>query len=203
MSVEEEAIEKWLGSKNTFFFPRLIHDNKIIRNPIHGRIGFVGTLNHTPNIIALEEICKILKQNNFSGEFRIVGSGETEGKLLGDKYKFVTYCGRLNDNELKQELSTWVCFLNPIFWYSRGASMKLAQALGWGLPVISTIAGARGYKFKNDFLILTSNNAQSFVTQILEYEFIKTTPQNATLNFSSIFYTADEIAKDFKNIIEQ
>ena len=202
MSIEEEAIEKWLGAKNTYFFPRLICDNKINRIPIKGRIGFVGTLTHIPNKIALEQVCEILKNKNFNTELRIVGSGLVEGREFSTKYKFVTYLGRLNDIDLKKEVTTWDCFLNPIFWYSKGASMKLAQAIGWNLPIVSTVAGARGYKFKNEFINFTSNNAESFVNKILECV-DNNLNQNENLNFSNLIYTSDEIAFEFKKIIER
>lgn len=202
MSIEEESIEKWLGAKNTFFFPRLIEDKNVKRIPVDGRIGFVGTLSHIPNKIALQQICEILKNKNFNTELRIVGSGLVEGSALSTKYEFVNYLGRLDDSDLEKEVSTWSCFINPIFWYSRGASMKLAQAIGWHLPVVSTIAGARGYKFKEDFINYTSNNAESFVKKVLECVDNKLN-QNENLNFSNLIYTSDEIAVEFKKIIER
>jgi glycosyltransferase involved in cell wall biosynthesis len=76
------------------------------------------------------------------------------GALIKDNYPFVKYLGELSDNELEDEVSTWTIFINPVWWYSTGASTKLAKAISWGIPIITTTAGMRGYFWKEGELII-------------------------------------------------
>ncbi len=41
--------------------------------------------------------------------------------------------------------------------------MKLAKAIGWGLPIITTQAGRRGYDWRTGNLLVTPDDAKSFV----------------------------------------
>lgn len=167
MSEEENAIEKWLGVNSPLFIPRLINQKKDInRNPILNVFGYVGTLNHTPNIVALNQLCEEIKEAGINPEIRIIGGPDHIGKKLANKYPFIKYLGALNDDQLQEEVRMWAFFLNPIFNYSRGASMKLAKAIEWEIPVITTTAGRRGYLFDDGKLIETDNTSFSMVNEI-------------------------------------
>lgn len=78
-------------------------------------------------------------------ELRIIGAPSEEGKILSDKYNFVNYLGELCDDELRADASTWSLFLHPVFCYAMGCSTKLAVAIGWEIPILTTTAGIRGY----------------------------------------------------------
>jgi hypothetical protein len=65
------------------------------------------------------------------------------------RFPSMVYVGRLSDSELVKEVRSWAIFLNPIWWYARGASMKLGQGINWGLPILSTAPGNRGYEWKD------------------------------------------------------
>jgi glycosyltransferase involved in cell wall biosynthesis len=171
MSEEESALERWMGSKKTIVMPRTITNKTLSWNPKISRVGFVGTLNHTPNKVALNLICEkiadqaLLKSINI--ELRVVGKPEFEGVNLAGKYNFVKYLGALNDEDLESEISSWNLFLNPIFWLSKGASMKLGQAISWGIPFVTTESGKRGYELTGAELLITSDNTQDFVARIM------------------------------------
>lgn len=167
MSKEEESIERWLGAKKTIFLPRTISVDSVHRSPVGGRVGFVGTLNHTPNRVALEEICKALSTSLSNIELRLVGRPETFGQNLASRYNFVTYLGALDELALRAEVSTWRLFLNPVFWLSRGASMKLGKAISWKIPYLTTRSGARGYELDNAHLLTTSDVPGEFVNRLL------------------------------------
>jgi glycosyltransferase involved in cell wall biosynthesis len=168
MSNEETAVEKWLGSRHVLFLPRLVEERAIQWVPNLHYVGYVGTLNHTPNFIALEKtLTEIEKQKEPTLRFRLVGGPTELGRQLADRYAFVDYLGKLSDAELEEEVQQWAFFLNPIYWYSRGASMKLAKAIGWGLPIVTTQAGRRGYSWKNGSLLETPDDAPAFVKGLL------------------------------------
>lgn len=159
MSDEESAIEKWLGMNMTFFIPRLIHQSdNVIRMPKSGVFGYVGTLSHTPNFVALNDLFSEIAKCDTFPEIRIVGQPAEMGENFAKQYAFVKYLGALKDTNLIEEVKNWSFFINPIFNYSRGASMKLAKAIEWQVPVITTIAGRRGYIFNSEKLIETEDN---------------------------------------------
>ena len=124
----------------------------------------MGTLDHTPNRVALEKVCAEIERQSVQGlELRLVGRPAVAGEAFAARYPFVRYLGVLDDRTLRCEAAGWSLFLNPIFWLSRGASMKLGQALAWGLPVLSTRSGARGYEWKAGRLPLAADDPVEFV----------------------------------------
>jgi hypothetical protein len=168
MSDEEEILERWLGARRTLVVPRIIHPSPLEWNPVPGRAGFVGTLDHTPNRIALERLCDELGARDTSAlEFRLAGGPEEQGRALAARFRFVHYIGRPDDIALQKEVAGWSLYLNPIFWLSRGASMKLGQSLSWAVPAITTQTGARGYRLAPGQTIMTDDSAGAFATQLL------------------------------------
>ena len=167
MSRQETIIESWLGSPNPFFFPRIISPKPISNSPERGRIGFVGTLDHTPNRIALNRLFGELRKRNFSGEVRIAGGPQEAGITLCEAHPFVTYLGPISEHNLIAEATTWSLALNPVFWLSRGASMKLKTYLNWGLPTLSTTSGSRGYAIPKGCAFFCEDDAESFADEII------------------------------------
>jgi len=167
MSEEEEVFERWMGSPATFVFPRIVQPLATKRKPIINRVGFVGTLNHTPNSEALQRLLPILASNGFDGELRIVGGPVNDGQKIASQYAFVSYLGALDNQALDAEANSWSIALNPVFWLSRGASMKLKFLLNRGIPVITTKSGARGYKLPNGACIHTSDSAADFAQVLI------------------------------------
>lgn len=167
MSEEESAIEKWLGINHPFYIPRLIQKDSLIeRHPQRHVFGYVGTLNHTPNIIALTQLFDQLRSEGAHTEIRIVGQPKAIGENLAKQYPFVRYLGPLSDEDLFEEVKNWGFFINPIFNYSRGASMKLAKAIEWEIPILTTIAGRRGYLVNNGSWIETDNTPKAMAAQM-------------------------------------
>ncbi len=133
--------------------PRTFSPDFLDLMPRNDRVGFVGTLDHLPNSAGLEQfLTEFEKVNVNKVKLRLVGGPATIGLLLENKFSCVKYLGLLDDEALKQEAASWSCSINPVFWYSRGASTKLAQLLNWGLPVVTTEAGNRGYTWTNGIL---------------------------------------------------
>lgn len=169
ISDEESAIEKWLGMNMTFFIPRLIQQSDdVIRTPKSGVFGYVGTLSHTPNFVALNVLFSEIAKGNTFPEVRLVGQPAEIGENFAKQYVFVKYLGALKDTDLVEEVKNWSFFINPIFNYSRGASMKLAKAIEWQVPIITTIAGRRGYLFDSGKLIETEDNPFAMAKAIIK-----------------------------------
>ena len=144
----EAEIERWLGARRVLVVPRIVKPACIDWFPVFGRIGFVGRLDHPPNLEGLVEVLERLA--SFAGSYldvRIVGAPGELGYKLANRFSFVTYLGVISDEDLLLEAGTWTCAMNPIFCFARGASTKLAVMAGWGIPLVTTRAGARGYEW--------------------------------------------------------
>ena len=159
LSETEMQIENWLGAKKSLFIPRRLTANFLLCNPKLGRIGFVGRLDHPPNFQGMKILLKALPKNisNKQVEIRLVGTPESYGKELAKLHPSVTYLGELSDTDLENEASTWALQLNPVWWYSTGASTKLAKAISWGIPIVTTTAGRRGYLWRNGNLLIADS----------------------------------------------
>ena len=166
MSEEEVVLEQWLGDPDPFYFPRIIRPQPIDRQAIRRRVGFMGTLDHTPNTIALKSLFQELDNIDFCGEIRLIGGPREFGKALAQHYDFVSYLGPLNMEEAQKEIASWELALNPIFWLSRGASMKLKSYLELGIPTLTTQNGARGYKLPKGSCLWSAGTARDFAIAI-------------------------------------
>ena len=167
MSQEEAVLERWLGVRQTIVLPRMVTPAFVDWSPVPSRVGYVGTLDHTPNRAALEEVCLRVAKTRCPFELHVVGRPESVGRALAAKYPCVCYLGGLGHAELRAAASSWSLFLNPIFWLARGASMKLGQGLALGLPVLTTASGARGYEAQEGTLSQTPDDPGEFVRLLL------------------------------------
>jgi glycosyltransferase involved in cell wall biosynthesis len=168
ISEHEVGINQWLGATNIFLLPRMLKDNAIAWQPNYRRVGFVGTLNHQPNLIGLNLVLESLNALSYNGRVRLIGGPKEIGESLAVKYSFVDYVGRLNEEELTAEASTWSLYLNPVFWYSRGSSTKLAQGINWKIPVLTTPAGKRGYLLSDETVVIANHDPRQFAKTIIE-----------------------------------
>jgi len=168
MSETEIQINNWLGAKNGLFVPRTFSPSFLTLQPQKDRVGFIGTLDHLPNALGLEQFLKEFEKiNSNKVQLRLIGGPESVGQAMERKFKCVSYLGRLSEDALKAEVASWACSVNPIFWYSRGASTKLAQIINWGLPVVTTTPGNRGYVWQEGGL-LTAANAHEMAKMVFD-----------------------------------
>ena len=166
---EDVLFEQWLGAPRCLFLPRSIEVQDLDLKPVAGRIGCVATLNHEPNVDGIKQLAKELE---CSGDMvlRVVGGPVEVGKRLQEKFNAIEYVGRLSDEQLFDEAATWSAFTNPIFCQARGASTKVATALGWGLPVATTVVGARGYRWdESDIPLAKSTKELADICRLISY----------------------------------
>jgi hypothetical protein len=115
----------------------------------------LGTLNHGPNLEGLLLFLNALQARQLDDiKVRIVGGPSKEGAALQKDFSFVDYLGALPESELQSETGRWTCFIHPIFCYPRGCSTKLATAISWQIPIVTTHAGCRGYQWRAGSLCL-------------------------------------------------
>lgn len=158
LSPFDVELERWLGARRVAWLPRTITPAQLSWNPRGNRIGFVGTLDHPPNIEGLLTFLRSLSAKAPAGiRIRIVGGPDRIGRLLMKRFAAVDYLGSLSDDDLIQEAGTWNCFAHPIFCYPRGCSTKLATAIGWQIPIVTTTPGCRGYVWSQGTLSIANS----------------------------------------------
>ena len=162
LSEQEVAINHWIGANNVLYLPRILEPGFLDWKPKHQVAGFAGTLDHIPNLFGIRYLAKALSAIKFNGKLRIVGGPRVVGENFEKQYSFFEYAGPIDDAELVKEVATWSISINPVFWYARGASTKLAQAINWGIPCLTTPAGRRGYELADESIVTADNTPNTF-----------------------------------------
>jgi len=155
LSPLEVELEKSLGARRVTWLPGTVTGLPLDHKPVEGRVGCVSTLDHPPNWDGLVRLCHALVSRRPPElRLRLVGQPAPKGYALSQRYSFVEYLGPLEDAPLRDEASTWCCFVHPLFVTAKGRSTKLGVALGWGIPIATTEVGVRGYDWVKEKLPL-------------------------------------------------
>ena len=172
LSPFDAHLEQWVGAARVGWLPRVVKPAPLDWLPLGTRLGFVGTLDHAPNLEGLVEVLERLSlRDDASGlRLRVIGGPTVAGRWLMQKYPLVDYLGPLDDSELRDEARTWNAFLHPIFCHPRGCSTKLADAIAWEIPIVTTPPGHRGYTWKVGSLVLaeTPDDFASVCVKLLD-----------------------------------
>jgi Glycosyl transferases group 1 len=147
----EVEITRWLGARSVSWVPRVLNGQQPLPwTPQGSRVGCVGTFDHPPNYEGLEMLCKALQRAGPGRlRLRVVTRSHAALARLCAGYPFIDALGPMErTGELAAEAGTWNAFLHPLFCMAMGCSTKLATAINWGLPVLTTPAGARGYQWR-------------------------------------------------------
>jgi len=146
----EVEICRWLGARSASWLPRTVNAAAPLRwRPIGSRVGCVGTFDHPPNLEGLTLFCRALAGLKPQGvRLRLVTRSHEVAARLAAAFEFVDPLGPLESGvALEAEVATWNAFVHPIFCYAMGCSTKVATAMEWGLPILTTQAGLRGYSW--------------------------------------------------------
>ena len=156
-------LERWLGTRRVAWLPRMVKSRPLDWQPVERRLGFVGTLDHAPNLDGLVKVLEVLaEENEASRRVRIVGGSPRIGEWLTRTFPNADVLGQLPDRALEAEAASWTAFIHPIFCLPRGCSTKLATAIAWQIPVVTTAAGRRGYVWERGQL-LEAQDPRAFV----------------------------------------
>lgn len=155
----EVEICRWLGARSVSWLPRTIDRSALLPwKPSGDRIGCVGTFDHPPNLEGLRLFCAALAAAGPGKlRLRLVSRSNQVASELASRYPFIDYLGPLESRAaVEAEVSSWSGFVHPIFCHAMGCSTKIATGMGWGLPVLTTGAGLRGYAWKDGEIPLAS-----------------------------------------------
>ena len=148
LSPQDAELELELGARRVDWLPRIVRPAPVDWHPTRNRLGYLGTLDHAPNLEGLVAVLDGLCAAALAPRVRVVGGPAVIGEWLARHYACVDYVGPLGNAELLQEAAGWSAFLHPMFYVARGCSTKLATALAWQIPTVTTTAGARGYVWR-------------------------------------------------------
>lgn len=147
----EVEICRWLGARSVSWCPRILRPGGFLNwKPIGDRIGVVGTIDHPPNLEGIERFCAAVNAVG-AGQLRLrlITRSRAVAASISERYPFIDDLGPLDTpSALEAEAATWSAFVHPIFCYAMGCSTKVATGLNWGLPVLTSTAGFRGYTWE-------------------------------------------------------
>lgn len=132
-------------------------------------ITFVGLLTWLPNVKGLEwfikKIFPLILRADPEIRFQIIGEGGDWLKSIVKNNKRIKYLGYVSDlTDVYKQTSVFVV---PIKIGS-GIRIKLAEALSYGLPVVSTSLGAEGIDVKNEHELLIADDERLFAKTTVE-----------------------------------
>jgi glycosyltransferase involved in cell wall biosynthesis len=161
-------------------------------------ILFVGS-GHPPNVVAAMNLIPVAKAMP-DYTFNLVGDAS---RYLDDvdTPENIKILGRVSDGNLDKLFRNSFAFINPMESGS-GTHLKLMRALSYGMPIISSTVGARGFSDKEiKDTILVADNTDAMVEAIHKLEnglYYKQVSENTL----SVVQTYDwkKIQNDFKNL---
>lgn len=205
LSEDEAEIERWLGARQVQWLPRTVEQQNALNwQPSGNRLGCVSTLDHPPNREGLE-----LFLREFEGlsipqmpRFRLVGGPRSAGDELAARFRAVDYLGPLDDAALRAEAATWNAFVHPLFCYACGCSTKLAVALSWQLPIVTTPPGVRGYSWREGQIPMAeSPEALARLSVTMMQEAIGLETRQAVQKVVATSPTVEQIAAQVRAVI--
>lgn len=208
LSSVEVEIERWLGIKQVTWLPRTVTRHPLNWSPAACRVGYVGTLDHPPNAEGLVLVLRVLLKVAPQVKVRVVGGPGAAAKSLFCEFPNVEYLGVMGDNELRDEAASWNCFLHPLFCFARGASTKLATGLSWEIPIVATVAGCRGYRWKAGGVTLGespldfANQVARICADLTFAETERARVQTAARTCPSIEEVAEELGRFLSTLID-
>ena len=159
-----QELNDYYGSiKNGLYVPNgaILQDKIDYTNRIKSNnIIFVGS-GHPPNVAAANKLlplAKLMPEYNF-----IVCGGSGSG--LKDKQlpKNLKVLGHVSDDKLHELFQTSFAFINPMDSGS-GTHLKMMKALSYGIPIVTSEVGARGFSDKEiKDAMLIANDERSII----------------------------------------
>lgn len=120
-------------------------------------IIFVGS-GHPPNGVAARRVVEIAK---LTPDYNFIICGRASGYLAETKLpKNVQVLGQVSDEKLHELFKDSFAFINPMDSGS-GTHLKVMRALSYGIPIISSPVGARGFtdeEIANTMFIIGSDS---------------------------------------------
>lgn len=180
---------------------------QIGENPFATRKGilFIGGFGHKPNREGIawfiDEVLPELKSHHFTEEITIVGTNIslTDQKWLENAG--LNVFGNLKS--LKDVYGQSKVAIAPLI-SGRGLKGKIAEALSFGIPVVTTDIGAEGFPIEDQDCIKIGNNPKEFAAHILRltaYEQDWTMARSSASNFVLEYFDHDSYLEKVRDVL--
>jgi len=161
---------------------------------------FVGS-GHPPNVVAAKNLIPIA-QALPDYTFKVVGDASNALKTMKPSDN-IEILGKVDDETLDYLFKSSGVFINPME-SGAGTHLKVMKALSYGLPIISSTVGARGFSEEEiDSCMLIGDNSDEMVEAILK---LGDTKVYASLSESSYklakSFDWENIQGEFKDVVE-
>ena len=167
------------------------------------RIFFVGS-GHPPNVVAAKKLVSLAIE---MPEYTFTICGDSSNGVFGprdSRPKNIEILGKVDDQKLDELFSTSFAFINPMTQGS-GTHLKMMRALSYGIPIISTSIGARGFseeEIKDTILICDSNpEFKRAIIKLEDEDFYKSIVANTVKAFDKYDWKA--VQKSFAESIDE
>ena len=198
-----QELQDYYGSiKNGFYIPNgtIMQEKVNYKDRIKSKnILFVGS-GHPPNVLAAQKLiplAKLMPEYNF-----VVCGGAGNGlkdKTIPNNLKIM---GHVSDDKLHELFVTSFAFINPMESGS-GTHLKMMKALSYGIPIITSKVGARGFSNKEiqeSMLIANDDKENIKAIQALQNEAIyKNLCNNSYVHAKT--YDWETIKKQYAEVI--
>lgn len=163
-------------------------------------IMFVGS-GHPPNGVAAKRILKIA---NLLPQYNFIIAGDAGFWLNGAVIpKNVKVLGPIDDFTLDKLFKESFAFINPMNQGS-GTHLKMMRALSYGIPIITSPVGARGFseeeKSSTMIMINSTSDSTEAIDKLSDLEFYKTISNSGHL--LSRRYGWENIKFEYRNFIK-
>ncbi|NHN36727.1 glycosyltransferase [Pseudomaricurvus alcaniphilus] len=119
---------------------------KLDVEPNPNTLLFIGAFTYAPNLEGLKWFCRevwpLVKRRNSEAVLRVAGYGMDKEQMSFAHIDGVMLIGEVDDSSIA--IRQAMLMIVPLL-YGTGTRVKIAEALGYGRPVVSTIIGAEGY----------------------------------------------------------
>jgi glycosyltransferase involved in cell wall biosynthesis len=153
-----------ISSDRCFLVPYFVQDQwlKVKNSPQKGRILFVGTADCRKGIHILADAAVQLKDRGY--EFRVAG-GVSDAIKDDPLFKELTFLGRIPRDKIFQEYEKADIFVLPSL--AEGSAEVIYEALGVGLPIVTTFESGSVVQDGIEGLIISSRNTDQLVDAIV------------------------------------
>lgn len=113
---------------------------------------FLGSPGYPPNLEAVQFIADSLAPAFQAVDFVVIGMTQAQAEVSDPPVNFICR-GRVSEAEKTAVLCMADLALSPIRSYDSGSSLKIAEYVAHGKPVLATEVGMRGYEDLHEFIL--------------------------------------------------
>jgi glycosyltransferase involved in cell wall biosynthesis len=188
--------------KPSFYIPNGAEERYDVTNRLQGSndILFIGS-GHGPNVDAANSLIPLAKEMS-EYKFHIVGKCGLQIEAARTPKNFIIH-GHVEEAEMDRMFRSFFAFINPMQSGS-GTHLKVMRAMSYGIPIISSSMGLRGFDDSEINETMLVANTESEMIKAMDSLQNKNTYKKISSNTieASKNYLWSKIQKEFKAVVE-